>query len=359
MQLHIFNPEHDMALALDMEKFVPSHAGREMRADLGFLPALWAEDGDWVLVDDVEGAKARIRHLGAYAHDVHFITCDALGHHPSFLHIQPWGWNRALRRQLLDAGINEAQLPSHDVLSNIRQMSHRFWAATHLLKPLVAGDTSNRVGLAHQVSDAEELEVLIATLDKCVLKAPWSSSGRGLRYVEQLTTHQRGWARNIIAKQRSVMVEPYFHKVMDFACEFEVKGNEVRYCGLSIFRTVNGMYAGNVIATEQEKEDMVSEFFPFVKVRAAINDLLQLFTENLAGIYEGPLGVDMMLVNTENATKLHPCVEVNLRRTMGHVALAFNPSPCMPRRLMQVGRESGTYHLRLLTTAENCLPSYW
>ena len=92
---------------------------------------------------------------------------------------------------------------------------------------------------------------------------------------------------------------------------------------------------------------------------AAINDLLQLFAENLAGIYEGPLGVDMMLVNTENATKLHPCVEVNLRRTMGHVALAFNPSPCMPRRLMQVGRESGAYHLRLLTTAENCLPSYW
>ena len=141
------------------------------------------------------------------------------------------------------------------------------------------------------------------------------------------------------------MAEPYFHKVMDFACEFEVKGNEVRYCGLSIFRTVNGMYAGNVIATEQEKEDMVSEFFPFVKVRAAINDLLQLFAENLAGIYEGPLGVDMMLVNTENATKLHPCVEVNLRRTMGHVALNLYTALLSPMSSMSAVFENKRYRI--------------
>ena len=38
MRLHIFNPEHDIALAADMERFTAPHAGRQMRASLGFLP---------------------------------------------------------------------------------------------------------------------------------------------------------------------------------------------------------------------------------------------------------------------------------------------------------------------------------
>jgi hypothetical protein len=52
----------------------------------------------------------------------------------------------------------------------------------------------------------------------------------------------------------------------------------------------------------------------------------------------GPLGVDMMVVAIDHlpltidhltnapTSFLHPCVEVNLRRTMGHVALTLTPS---------------------------------
>ena len=36
---------------------------------------------------------------------------------------------------------------------------------------------------------------------------------------------------------------------------------------------------------------------------------------------ERPLGIDMMLIRMGGAVRLHPCVELNLRRTMGHVAL--------------------------------------
>ena len=54
MKLHIFNPEHDIALAADLERFTAPHAGRQMRASLGFIPAFWAEDGDMVLVEKFE-----------------------------------------------------------------------------------------------------------------------------------------------------------------------------------------------------------------------------------------------------------------------------------------------------------------
>ena len=46
-----------------------------------------------------------------------------------------------------------------------------------------------------------------------------------------------------------------------------------------------------------------------------------VLSQHIAARYEGPLGVDMMLVKTAQGIMLHPCIEVNLRRTMGYVAL--------------------------------------
>jgi hypothetical protein len=61
-------------------------------------------------------------------------------------------------------------------------------------------------------------------------------------------------------------------------------------------------------------------------------DLIDCVNEKICntiqlGNYRGPFGVDMMIVmksgeRGENCL-LHPCVEINLRRTMGHVALAL------------------------------------
>ena len=39
MNIHVFNPEHDIALASNLANFTAPHAGRQLRADLGFLPA--------------------------------------------------------------------------------------------------------------------------------------------------------------------------------------------------------------------------------------------------------------------------------------------------------------------------------
>ena len=64
MTLHIFNPEHDIALASNLSNFTAPHAGRQLRADLGFLPALWAEEGDVVLVENVEYFRGKMLDAG-------------------------------------------------------------------------------------------------------------------------------------------------------------------------------------------------------------------------------------------------------------------------------------------------------
>ena len=65
MILHIFNPEHDLALASNLANFTAPHAGRQLRSDLGFLPALWAEECYYILVENVEQARKAYGRLRA------------------------------------------------------------------------------------------------------------------------------------------------------------------------------------------------------------------------------------------------------------------------------------------------------
>ena len=62
----------------------------------------------------------------------------------------------------------------------------------------------------------------------------------------------------------------------------------------------------------------------------------------------------MVLSDGGNGFKIHPCVELNLRRTMGHVALSAWRSDILQQRLLSIAY-SGSYHLRLHTTTENLI----
>ena len=187
MRLHIFNPEHDIALAANLKRFTAPHAGRQMRADLGFLPALWADDGDFVLVDDVAAALESVRHVRKYAHDVAFVSlADLKGLTPFVddLIIDPWGWDITLKDQLLRAnGALAGCMPSDEVLSTVRQMSSRRFAASELLPVLV----NSHNGLVGESCYCETMESVSEAVERygcqAVLKSPWSSSGRGVRYV--------------------------------------------------------------------------------------------------------------------------------------------------------------------------------
>ena len=108
MTLHIFNPEHDIALASNLSNFTAPHAGRQLRNDLGFLPALWAKDGDSILVEHEESAmKAyrrvchRLSKLGIadYSHvgNISFPQGEQNIPRLGISSVHPWGWDKAIR----------------------------------------------------------------------------------------------------------------------------------------------------------------------------------------------------------------------------------------------------------------------
>ena len=61
------------------------------------------------------------------------------------------------------------------------------------------------------------------------------------------------------------------------------------------------------------------------------------------GGYVGPFGIDMMVTKEG----LHPCVEINLRRTMGHVALAISPKDDDIQGVMRVIYDGNHYKLKI------------
>ncbi len=364
MTLHIFNPEHDIALASGLANFTAPHAGRQLRHDLGFLPAIWAQEGDVVLVDDAEQAARSWRKLAHRANTLlgfessHRGNCEftqgKLGVPPmGTLGLDPWGWNSVLCAFLVRRGVDRSLLPDSQQLQTIRDLSHRRLAAALLPKLRMEGT----VGEAFECKTPEQVESLMAQYGQLVMKAPWSSSGRGLRFVNpannvQNSTYLAGWFRNVVKLQGCVMVEPLYNKVKDFGMEFFSDGEgHVDYLGLSLFHTENGAYTGNILATENVKQEMISRYIPAELLETIQEKICHELGETYRGKYRGPFGIDMMAVNngqwsmSNGQCKLHPCVEINLRRTMGHVALALSPKDDDLRRVMRIEYSNNNYQL--------------
>lgn len=371
MKLHIFNPEHDIALATNVRRFTAPHAARQLRSDLGFLPALWADDGDMVLVDDVETAVRRSRHLKQFMADVLFVTIDDFRQIwrqnydlYSGLKASPWGWDWGVAETLLKTRMPRYAYISFmkRYISDIRRVSSRRWAAENLLVPLRESLPFETVGEAKYIDDASDLS--FSEGHPVVWKAPWSSSGRGIRYIHDRQQFERNlsWARRVIAQQKGIMVEPYYQKVFDFAMEFETTSERVRntysynlvYKGLSLFTTKNGAYTGNIIATERAKREILSKYIPENVLEILKNKIVELMKPVAEDIYHGPFGVDMMIVSEGGKLAVHPCVELNLRRTMGHVALSIPCDDTMPQRTMRISL-TDRYRLHIERTDENVL----
>lgn len=348
MKLHIFNPEHDIALAYDKRYQIVPHAAKELRMNLGFIPSLWADDGDCVLVDDVQYAIKASSRLGVHKADVLFLSDEQLKG-AVFDEIVPWGWDRCLHTQLQDADVNPDILPTEEQLQLIRLLSNRSQTVDAL--PFIRkGIEEGTCGENRYCTTLSHVFDMMNEWGDVVVKAPWSSSGRGLRYVHgECSASTHGWIRRVISTQGGVMVEPYYNKVKDFGMEFHSYGDgTIAYCGLSLFDTVNGTYSGNVISDEDYKMEMLGKYVSEELINVIKQKCEKCFGSLFRNKYKGPFGVDMMIVarNDAGGFAVHPCVEVNLRRTMGHVALSLCSAMNGERSLMRIIHDVN-YQLKL------------
>ncbi len=167
-----------------------------------------------------------------------------------------------------------------------------------------------------------ELDIFLSEAPRCFLKFPWSGSGRGVIDASAFPSGEvRRRALGVIRRQGSIMCEKRLDKVKDFAMLFHSDGEKVSFVGYSLFFTDHaGTYAGNLLAKDELILDELSQSVPKEHLEETALCLEKIFTELLAMDYKGYFGVDMMVYRQGEKLEIAPCVEVNLRMTMGVVA---------------------------------------
>lgn len=157
-------------------------------------------------------------------------------------------------------------------------------------------------------------------------KMPYSSSGRGLLWLESanLATAEHNWINGALKRQGMISVEPALNKVRDFAMEFY--SNEqgmVVFKGISCFNTEGrGAYSGNRLDSQTALRNELSELVGCELLNKAEQSVAEVLTTVFGKHYTGYLGVDMLIYKgPDNQYRLHPCIEINMRYTMGMLAV--------------------------------------
>ena len=273
----------------------------------------------------------------------------------------PWGWSLATKQRYLRMGIPDNELPSDEWLATHRRLSSRKFAVEYYrnLVPLFSPHEGGRYPLlpcmAQFCKSIEEVELriynslspnyltngqftigqfltqplnpqssilnsqssILNPQSKTILKSPWSSSGRGNIVIDSPEAFEESRKRieRIIREQGGISVEPFYaNKALDFAMEFWIGDEGVRFLGYSVFFTdETGHYGGNWVESQEQLSERIQ--LPSELLESLITHHKQALAELP---YRGPVGIDMMRMDDG---RVHPCVEINFRMTMGLLAL--------------------------------------
>lgn len=285
----LFYPSHDIALAHGIKHFNPPLAALRLQEDLSSLSDIWN---------------------GPYRRgEVPFP--------------QPWGWDWDTRRFIQETyKIKASQLPTDEDLASIRSLSSR-QTTIALLSELNKRMSGSDFEMPEYLASVEEAEAYLQRHPDSVFKTLWSSSGRGLmRSTFPLPTLRKQLAA-AIRRMGGVMGEAWRDdKVQDFAMLFFVGTDEVRFVGYSLFDNEASTYRqGYLLSDERIVEKLGVDKALLAEIRDHYIEILSvLFAPLMHKPWQvGYVGIDMLTYGTADDLKVSPCVEMNLRCTMGVV----------------------------------------
>lgn len=326
MKLHLFNPENDLALALDLANYTPPPAATALGRSGATLPLWYGEAGDAIVCPGVNAEWLR------RIKDGFGLQTGVWDHQTAEYEPTPWGWSKSARKRFSMLGFDKADLPSDDVLERMRLLSSRRSSCT-LGKALADAGRLRPGYVAEEIRSAEDARAYCLGHDDALFKLPWSSSGRGqirVKGAADLASREEA-IRGALRRYGFLTAEPFHrNKAADLALLFNAEpSGRVVAAGLSLFMTApNGDYAGNVLASDAAISEAIERRFGIADdIRQTEATLRRALEALIGGVYAGPLGVDMMILSDG---ELIGCVELNLRMTMGHVARRFHDRHCAP-----------------------------
>ena len=330
-----FNPTCELAVANGSFSYMPPLLLQEMERDLSILPFVFGTENDFVVTENRPSAEfsQKLKNAGfdlpvfcglADLESLYIGSFDALC---------PWGWSPAAHFKLKNLKKKCADefkaSPVFDWKEEHKSLFERATSLsflTQILEKNKPGWFIERAMTGTKVTTCQEIESLLERHSSIVLKAPLSSSGRGIQIIrkKELNQSNRQWISGIIRQQNYLIAEPFLKKLIDLSFQFQISANaEVEYLGYSVFETNgNGQYKGSLIRPDLKSilpEEHIAEVEEMISISS------NLITESLknsiyAVCHRGYLGIDALIFTDQNRLIMQPCIEINSRMNMGILA---------------------------------------
>lgn len=362
-KLYFFNPGHETAVQSGKSHYTPTASVRKMMTDLAVLPLWYGDSNNYILID------------GSVDPSIFLMTIpEEL--RPALTPVTPTSLQTLLCTQIIEAspwGLSPHSIQVFKALQEdnkqliipawnqeYAQLTARQTASEYLKLLQLKNADYPDINPPHFCTDIYEIKQYIANHPPpYVLKMPYSCSGRGLywlanEYIDKLATQ---WINGAIRKQGSISIERALNKICDFAMEFESDGTgNIQYVGLSVFNTMKkGAFSGNLLGPQQVLVKQLTRYIPVKQLRSLQNEIEQLLSRQLGTKYKGHFGIDMLIYqNNDQSYAIHPFIELNLRYTMGLVALQLSKRLIHPRISGEfiISHEKDAYikHQQMLST---------
>lgn len=311
-----FNPSCEMAVRQGRDSYTPPRGIATMEDDLAALMTYVSSDGDSIVgrKPDDELIEFWGPHFGRRG----YVDWDEASRRArQGEEIAPWGMSKAALRKF---GLTERarRWEWRDLLSR-RTSVMTEWETAHATATFPA---------AKPVIAATEAELRTAMTDTSrtgngiAIKSLWSAAGRGVRFFggQEDADAAMTYGMNCILSDGGAVVETRLRRLAEFSYLFTAKGGDVKYNGTNRYHSTDGGAMGWELAGPQ----------PNIYDTSALDGDIAQSATNLASAlrniltgtgYEGPIGVDAMVYSGDDgAALLRPCMEVNVRHCMGHVA---------------------------------------
>ena len=336
--IYLFNPTCEYAVANGQKSWQPNLLLQAMEEDLGTLPLFFASPNDVVLVKKLPSLKYSTNMKKAGIHLPEFVHFGEVAPQSNFAlqpknSLRPWGWSPAVHHFL--APVKNSCTPDFQNSPIVhwkpefREIYSKKFALGILKTILPQLPDSKKLpdDLIPEICRTQpEVEKLLKRWGKIMIKAPWSSSGRGLQKITKSPVGPKIWEKILgtVKDQGYVIVEPYLNKVLDVALQFEIFEGKVQYKGISRFFTdEKGQYQGNYLNGWPEKSNFVEVLFAETLPELLINPITEAIEKSyLASVYEGVFGVDTLIFRDNHGDiRVNPCLEINVRHTMGLLSI--------------------------------------
>lgn len=336
--IYLFNPTCEYAVANSRTSWQPNLLLQKMEEDLGALPLFFSRPHDVVLVKKLPPEKyiEQLENIGIKA--PRFFRTKDITTDKSFLNapkgrLLPWGWSPAAHQLLkplkLSCSMEFNSSPVAEWKPEYREIySKKF--ALGVLKQVLQMLPQEKVlppQLIPEICTTQnEMKEMIDRWDRLMVKAPWSSSGRGLQRITKTPVAPKVWEKllGIVNEQGYAIVEPYLDKVLDMAFQFSLLNGKIQYKGISRFFTdEKGQYQGNHLNGWPVSVDPLTVAFAESMTDLLVPALVEKVENSLlAKYYEGNFGTDTLIFrNAQGRLRINPCLEINVRQNMGLLSL--------------------------------------